>query len=295
MAKVKNYNILSHYTYSLPGWSGMLGLLFWLIVGSLLGGVVMIIFRAFMSTEAATTYGMLVSYPLQFIPAMMYASSNSRRKCINSEGVKLDNNHFGVKGGAVCALMVAAATLCSSYCCDALTNLLPQMPDALAEVMKSMTQGPLWANLLCVAVFAPLFEEWLCRGMVLRGLLNHNVKPVWAIVASAVFFAVIHGNPWQAIPAFLLGCLFGYIYFKTGSLKLTMLMHCVNNAFSVIMSHLDAFKDAESWLDIIEPRAYWIIFAACLMMLILIVKFFVAIPLENKEGNMDKVPSLFEQ
>ena len=42
--------------------------------------------------------------------------------------------------------------------------------------------------------------------MVLRGLLGHKVKPVWAIVISAAFFAIIHLNPWQAIPAFLLGC-----------------------------------------------------------------------------------------
>lgn len=74
---------------------------------------------------------------------------------------------------------------------------------------------------------------------------HHGIKPVWAIFWSAVFFAFIHLNPWQAVPAFILGCLFGYVYYKTGSLKLTMLMHFTNNTFSLIFSNIDKFKDAK--------------------------------------------------
>ncbi len=75
---------------------------------------------------------------------------------------------------------------------------------------------------------------------------------------SAVFFAVIHLNPWQAIPAFLLGCLFGYVYYRTGSLKLTMLMHFANNTFALAVAHIDAFEEAESWLDVLPGARYWI-------------------------------------
>ena len=291
----RNYDFLGHYTYCVPGIGGMFGFLGWLLVGSLLGSVVIVPFRLLLDQQAAIEYGMLVSYPLQFIPAMMYASARSRNNCINTEGVRLDNNHFGKTGGFVCALLVALATLAAGFVIDPLTTVLPQMPEVLKQTLESMTQGTLWVNLLCVGVFAPIFEEWLCRGMVLRGLLGRDYKPVWAIVISAAFFALIHGNPWQAVPAFLIGCLMGYIYFKTGSLKLTMLMHCVNNSFAVILSHFDKFAEMETWLDVMPQKYYWMTFAACAMLLVLILRVFAAIPLESPRGNSDRVPSLFEQ
>ena len=295
MSRRKNFNIYSHYTYYIPGVGGMFGLILWLLVGSLLGAVVMALFRLVMNPEAAMEYGMLVSYPLQFIPAMMYASSQSRSRCISNPGVNLDSNHFGKGGGLVAALVVAVATFAAGYCSDALTEFLPQMPESLKATLEAMTEGPLWLNLICVAVFAPFFEEWLCRGMVLRGLLHRGMKPVWAIVLSAVFFAVIHANPWQAVPAFIVGMLLGYVYFKTGSLKLTMLMHCVNNAMAVLLSHIDKFEDAETWADVLSPQAFWLVFAACIIVLGLTVLKFSRIPLEEPEGNQDKVPALFEQ
>ena len=131
--------------------------------------------------------------------------------------------------------------------------------------------------------------------MILRGLLGNRVKPVWAIVISAAFFAFIHLNPWQAVPAFLLGCLFGYVYYKTGSLKLTMLMHFTNNTFSLVMSNIDSLKDVESWMDVLPGMRYWIIFAAAVLLIVLIVNAFRRIPLERPEGNLDTVKPLFEE
>ena len=131
--------------------------------------------------------------------------------------------------------------------------------------------------------------------MVLRGLLGNGVKPVWAIVISALFFAFIHLNPWQAVPAFLLGCLFGYVYYKTGSLKLTMLMHFANNTFSLLLSNVDALEDADSFLDVFPGGRYWVIFFACLLLLVLIIRSFNRIPKENPEGNLDPVKPLFEE
>ena len=95
----------------------------------------------------------------------------------------------------------------------------------------------------------------------MRGLLN-RMSPFAAITMSAAFFAVIHMNPWQAIPAFILGLLFGFVYYKTGSLKLTMLMHCVNNTMAVILGRIPALKDADTFLDMMSPWAYVCVFIA---------------------------------
>lgn len=290
-----NYSFLSKFSYYVPGVADMFILLALLLLGSIIGNAITSVFTLTLGQNAALEYGMLIAYPVMFIPPMMYASAKSGRNSFNKEGVKLDSSNFSPVGGAVCAIVAAIATLALGFCTDALTELLPKMPEFLEELMKSMTSGTLWVNLLSVSVFAPLFEEWLCRGMVLRGLLGNNVKPVWAIIISAAFFAFIHLNPWQAVPAFLLGLLFGYVYYRTGSLKLTMLMHCVNNTFAVILSNIPALEEMESWQDVLSTPLYWLIFATCLMLVVLSLMFFKKIPLNKESGNSDSVPCLFSE
>ena len=292
----KNYEFYRKFSYYVPSVADMFILLAFLLLGGLLGNLVVLPMVALLGQEAGIQYGMLISYPLMFMPPMIYASVKSRSNSFTKEGLLLDSNHFKPLGGALCAVFVILATLSAAFCSDAILALLPDMPPALEELLKGMTSGDnVFIDFLTVSIFAPFFEEWLCRGMILRGLLGTKVKPVWAIVISAVFFAVIHLNPWQAIPAFLLGCLFGYVYYKTGSLKLTMLMHFANNTFALAGSHIDSLSEAESWLDVLPGVRYWIIFFAAILLIALIVTEFRRIPLERPQGNMDPVKPLFEE
>ena len=292
----RNYGFYEKFSWYVPGVADMFILLAWLLVGTLLGTLLTLPFLSILGKEAGSEYAMLVSYPLMFIPPMIYASVKSRNNSMTRRGLKLDNAHFSPLGGALCALLVMAGTLAASYCSDAILSVMPEMPAWLEDALKSLTTGDsLFLNFLLVSIFAPFFEEWLCRGMILRGLLGNKVKPAWAIVISAVFFAFIHLNPWQAVPAFLLGCLFGYVYYKTGSLRLTMLMHFTNNTFALVMSNVDSLKDVESLSEVLGSQLYWIIFAACVLLIVLIVRAFRRIPLEQPEGNMDPVKPLFEE
>ncbi len=294
--KVRNYDVFAGHAHYTPALKGMFALLGLLIIGALFGSLIVGLLTLVYGPSFANEYGTLISYPLMFIPPMMFVGYKSRSNAVFEQGYALDSNHFGKAGGWLCALMAAAAVLAAAFMTDFLSSLMPPMPEWLEEALTSLTQGKLWMNLLCVSVFAPLFEEWLCRGMVLRGLLNakkydgsQRFAPVWAIVISAVFFAVIHANPWQAIPAFILGCLFGYVYYRTGSLKLTMLMHCVNNTFAVICGQIDSLKEMDSWMQVLSPARYWVIFAACALLLILIIRAFGRIELRSDAGNCDPV------
>ena len=280
----------------MPAVKGMFALLGLLILGALLGALVTALFTVILGAEAGAEYGTLISYPLMFVPPLVYAGTKSASRSFFGRGFALDSAHFGRTGALGCALMATAAVIAAGFMTDAVNARMPEMPGWLEDALNAMTQGKLWVSLLCVSVFAPIFEEWLCRGMVLRGLLHarkydgsRRIAPVWAIVISAVFFAAIHGNPWQAIPAFILGCLFGYIYYRTGSLWLTMLMHCVNNTVAVILSRIDAIQEAENWTEILSPRSYWILFAALALLLVLIVREFSRIPLQSPAGNCDPV------
>lgn len=278
---LRNYDLFASFSYFTPWVKEIAYLLLWMLVGALLGNLVTGLFTVFLGAELALTYGMLVAYPVMFIPPMMYAMTKSRFAAgFDTEPDPIDRNGFGPYSGWLLALLVVFTTLGTAFMTDLLNNLMPEMPESLKAALESQTTGPLWANLLSVSIFAPLCEEWLCRGMVLRGLLHHkkedgsSMKPATAIVISALFFAFIHLNPWQAIPAFLIGCLLGYVYYKTGSLKLTMLMHCANNTFAVAVSHIDSLSDYENWVEALGSVNYGIVFLLCAVLLVFCISVF---------------------
>ena len=299
--KVKDYDLYSGHAWYVPGIKGMFGFIGWFLLGGLLGGIVQAIMGLFLSQQALLDYGMIVVYPLQFLPAMVYAANQSRKNMLFDPGYVLDNRHFEPYGMVMLILITVLMTLTSMFVFDLpnywnmqLTNkssILAHFYELFTEIMKQMTGGPLWSSFLVVAIFAPIFEEWLCRGMVLRGLLT-KMKPGWAIVLSALFFAVIHANPWQALNAFLIGLVMGYVYYKTGSLILTMIIHFVNNGTSVILSNIERFKDFEDlyFIEIMDKSTYTILFAVSCIILVACLWAFSRIQVENPWGNIDRIP-----
>ena len=290
----KNYNFLSNYPFYTPGFKGGIILLLLFLAGALLGSIVSAPLALIYSSSNAMEAVMLVSYPIMFIPPMIYASLQSKRNSFFDLGYKLDSNNFGSLGPWKSALMAAALVLTSGFIIDITGYIMPDMPEWLESALNSMTGGNFWLDFICVSSFAPFFEEWLCRGMILRGLLNYKkedgtngIRPVWAIVISAAVFAAIHGNIWQALPAFVIGCVMGLIYYKTGSLKLTMLMHFVNNTLALVMSHIDSLSDYDYWIEIMGAKWYWIAFAACAILTFLIIRKFLALPNKNPKGGCD--------
>jgi hypothetical protein len=301
--RVKNYDLYSGHAWYVPGIKGMFGFIGWFLLGALLGAMVEGLLALFMSPEAILNYGMIVVYPVQFLPAMVYAASQSRKNMIFDPGYQLNNSHFAPYNFGLAILITIVMTVASMFAFDLpnywnmqLTNqssVLAKFYDLLMEAMKQLTSGPLWSSFLVVAIFAPIFEEWLCRGMVLRGLLT-KMKPVWAIVISAAFFAVIHANPWQALNAFLIGLVMGYVYFKTGSLILTMIIHFINNGTSVVLSNIESLKDYDYWIDILGKQDYTIVFLVSCVILAACLYFFSRIKLENPWGNIDRIPAADE-
>ena len=290
-----NFDYLQHYTYFVPSVPELMILVLWFIAGAVLGNAVSALFPLIMGKGAGMEVGMVVAYPVMFIPPMIYASYRSRKNCLTRTGVKVDSGNFGKSGGMFCAVLAAVGTVSTSFWADGVGSLLPEMPEFLKNILESMVSGNFLVNFLCVSIFAPVFEEWLCRGMVLRGLLSHNVKPGWAIVASALFFAVIHLNPWQAVPAFLMGCLFGLVYYRTGSLKLTMLMHFVNNTFALVLSRVPALEEMESFKDVFPAPLYYVVIGCSVIVTVLVALKFRQIEVKGGQGNLDEVPGLFEQ
>lgn len=91
-------------------------------------------------------------------------------------------------------------------------------------------------SFIATAIVPALVEEFACRGILL-GLLKKYGKG-FAIITSAIVFGVMHSN-FQQIPfATLVGLILGYIYIKTESIWVCVVVHFVNNAISVIFNYL---------------------------------------------------------
>lgn len=256
-----SYDLFSVFDYFMPGVKDAVWMILLFVLGLMIGGGVMSALQVFMPSDLVMSYGTVIVYPLQFIPMMLYASAKSRFNEGFVEKEPLDRNGFGNRKGWSMALIVSAMAVAAAFVTEPVNMMLPEMSPETKRLMEMLLNGPVWIVLLSVSVFAPFFEEWLCRGIILRGLLK-KVGPTWAIVISAAVFGLIHGNIWQAIPAFLIGCLLGYVYYKTGSLKLTMLMHCVNNTLAVIFSRIPGLEDVEFFAEIMSPWAYILVLIA---------------------------------
>jgi membrane protease YdiL (CAAX protease family) len=86
-----------------------------------------------------------------------------------------------------------------------------------------------------VAVIAPLIEELLFRGLLQKSL-SHRL-PVWAAIGiSALIFGAMHMDFYAMPPLVMMGVIFGVIYHVTGSLRVTILLHMVNNAAALLLS-----------------------------------------------------------
>ena len=279
----RSYDLLSNYNSFMPGFIDLIWVILLFIIGAFLGSKLLSAFILSGHADLATKYGMLIAYPLMFVPPMLYASAKSRREEGFTDGYALDNNNFGKHRGYTMAFAAIVMSIATAFVIEPASMLLPEMPEDKVKAMEALLNGPAWVTIISVCIFAPFFEEWLCRGIVLRGMLKH-VKPTWAIIISALFFALIHMNFWQAVPAFLMGLVFGYVYYKTGSLKLTMLMHCVNNTMAFVVSRVPSLKDMEYFADVLSPWAYAGVYtAACIA---LICGFIILKGIPQKEGNL---------
>ena len=121
------------------------------------------------------------------------------------------------------------------------TFVIPGTPmqDEMRKLFESIPKTAFNRAMLfgAVALLAPLTEELLFRGLLQKSLM-HRISIIPAIAISAAVFAAIHFD-FYAFPAlFVMGGVFGYLYHRTGSLRVTILLHAINNGAALILSWL---------------------------------------------------------
>ena len=130
---------------------------------------------------------------------------------------------------------------------------MPELPNFAEQAFDTILGTP-WGYFV-IGLLAPLSEEIVMRGAILKELLKSEKLPVWAsITISAVMFSVIHMNPAQMPHAFLIGLLLGWMYWRTGSILPGVAYHWANNSIAFVMfafypdpdmKLIDLFKGSE--------------------------------------------------
>lgn len=117
-----------------------------------------------------------------------------------------------------------------------LQEQLPELPNLLNNEFDLILKDR-WGYIV-VGLLAPLVEEVVFRGAILRSLLKWSRNHWVAIAVSAVLFAVVHGNPAQMPHAFLVGLLLGWMYYRTDSIVPGVAYHWVNNSIAYVLYNI---------------------------------------------------------
>lgn len=131
-----------------------------------------------------------------------------------------------------CVLAALGAIIPSVW----LQEHMPELPN-IVEGEFDMIMKDRWGYFV-VGLLAPLAEEMVFRGAILRSLLRWKQNPWVGIAISALLFAVVHMNPAQMPHAFLIGLLLGWMYWRTDSIVPGVVYHWVNNTVAYILYNI---------------------------------------------------------
>jgi len=136
-----------------------------------------------------------------------------------------------------------------------LERIMKELEDAAKETTVNFLSvdsvGGLLINLTVIALLPAIGEELLFRGVLIR-LFNEWFKNIHiTILVTAFLFSFIHFQFYGFFPRMLLGIIFGYLMYWSGSILLPMIAHFINNGIAVCIFYFykdtDVYEKADSF------------------------------------------------
>jgi len=153
---------------------------------------------------------------------------------VNKKRKVIIGNEFKINNTELIPLMALIVIIFQIGFVKSLNHIVKVLFDK--EVILSNPLDPLIFTLGAMLI-GPIIEEIFFRGTILKGFLS-NYTPKMAIIVSALIFGVIHIRPEQVWGAILLGLFFGWIYYKTRSIGITIILHIIANFSIIFQSYL---------------------------------------------------------
>lgn len=137
------------------------------------------------------------------------------------------------------ALVIGVATLVSAYAISFVEVAIVSgagREQGVPEFWDPTRLGPWAANLFAIAVFVPIFEESLCRG--LGYALFEPLGAPAAVLITAVAFTLAHGVIVDIPVILATGIGLGYMRASTGSIFPCIALHGFFNGFGLVVAAL---------------------------------------------------------
>lgn len=117
---------------------------------------------------------------------------------------------------------------------------LKKMDEHYSMVSRSILSTKLWSQFwistMTICLLPAIAEEIFFRACVQTTLLRMmKGNPVMAIIITAVVFSALHGQLSGLVPRVFLGLILGLVFYFSGSLWLSILLHFINNFLSVLL------------------------------------------------------------
>ncbi len=93
-------------------------------------------------------------------------------------------------------------------------------------------------NLVMIAMLPAIGEEFMFRGLLQRLFKEWLGNIHVAIFISAFLFSAMHMQFYGFFPRMMLGIMFGYMFYMTGSLWVPVWAHLINNGAAVTVAYL---------------------------------------------------------
>lgn len=169
-------------------------------------------------------------------------------------GWKQQKSRFKFMGFLLLLFIMLGSLLFNSVIIDWNANIsLPESWSALEDFMKEAEENRMTmtrfltdfaspmeflVGILVIGIIAGISEEVFFRGVFqpkMHIYTNNTHVSVWI---TAFIFSAIHIQFYGLFPRMVLGAIFGYLYFYSGSLVYPIIAHILNNSLTVTLVYL---------------------------------------------------------
>ncbi|HOZ30257.1 MAG TPA: CPBP family intramembrane metalloprotease [Bacteroidales bacterium] len=157
---------------------------------------------------------------------------------------------------------------------DSLSNIeikMKEMETSSQRMIELMLSGnsflTIILNFVLIALLPALGEEFLFRGVIQKHCKELLKNSHIAIFVAAFLFSAIHFQFYGFIPRLLLGMVFGYLVYFSGSIWPAVFAHFINNSMAIAVSYLSKTSEVAAETDTFGTNASDIYFVITGIML----------------------------
>lgn len=130
-----------------------------------------------------------------------------------------------------------------------LTNIICSLfAPSITNPLQSFDQSNIIATFIYAVILGPIFEELFFRKLLISRFAKYG--EIFAILTSALLFALYHMNIFQFLGVFLFGIVLAFVYLRTNNIIYVITIHQISNFFGLVVPNL--LGSNQTWIGIIN-------------------------------------------